>query len=236
MNYNKKYYYNSYLYWRYIMLIENAEIYHYIKEYLKEIPIITLIKGTCFSKAENIDNQIYYILEGTVKIESHSDMGKKILVDVISENEFAGQISYIRKHNFYGNNIAVTEVKLLCLKDDIMNMLMKNPEFSTFFYFKTSSRIYVMYKKMLMSNLFSQCELVAYHLLENSCDCKFIYKSIYDICANLNISRRSLYNILNKLEGDGIIKKLDEGPYLILDENYLKKKSKKVKSFAENKY
>lgn len=218
------------------MLIENSHIYTYIKECLDNIPVLTLKKGTCFSRAENIDNQIYYILEGTVKIESYSDLGKKVLLDVISENEFAGQISYFRKHNFYGNNIAVTDVVLLCLNTDMMNVLMKNSEFSTFFYFKTSSRVYVMYKKMLMSNLFSQCELVSYYVLENSCNCKFIYKSIYDICDNLNISRRSLYNILNKFESEGIIEKLDDGPYKIINEKYLKDKSDRVKRFSENNY
>jgi GTP-sensing pleiotropic transcriptional regulator CodY len=118
----------------------------------------------------------------------------------------------------------------------MMTMLMKNSEFSTFFYFKTSSRVYVMYKKMLMSNLFSQCELVSYYVLENSCSSKFIYKSIYDICDNLNISRRSLYNILNKFESEGIIEKLDDGPYKIINEKYLKDKSDRVKRFSENNY
>lgn len=218
------------------MLIENSDIFTYVKESLEDIPILTLKKGSYFSKAENIDNKIYYILEGTVKIESYSVTGKKILIDVISENEFAGQISYFRKHNLYGNNIAVTKTILLCLNNDIMHKLMKNSEFSTFFYFKTSSRLYVMYKKMLMSNLFSQCELVSYYVLENSCDCKFIYKSIYDVCDNLNISRRSLYNILNKFSKDGIIEKLNDGPYLIINEKYLMEKSDKVRRFSENKY
>ena len=218
------------------MQIEKSHIYKYIEDCLEDIPIISFRRGTIFSKAENIDNQIYYILEGTVKVESYSDMGKKVLLDVISENEFAGQISYMRKNNFYGNNYAVSNVVLLCLNTDIMSKLMKNPEFSTFFYYKTSSRVYIMYKKMLMNNLFTQCEIVSYYILENSCECKFVYKSIYDICDNLNICRRSLYNILNKFENDDIIEKLEDGPYKIKNEKYLREKSDKVRRFSENNY
>ncbi len=218
------------------MLIKKSDIFTYIQEHIKEIPILTLKKGTCFSKAENIDNKIFYILKGTVKVESYSYTGKKVLIDVISENEFAGQISYIRKHNFYGNNIAVTNVTLLCLDYDIMSILMNNSDFSTFFYFKTSNRLYVMYKKMLMSYLFTQSELVSYYVLENSRNNRFIYKSIYDVCEKLNISRRSLYNILNNFEQNGIIEKLNEGPYLIKNEKHLREKSDKVKRFSENNY
>lgn len=218
------------------MNIEDAHIYPYVKDYLNCMPIINVKRGTCFSKAENKDNQIYYILYGDVKVESVSDMGKKILVDFISENEFAGQVSYIRRSNFYCNSIAATDVKLLCIKEDIMSILMKNPEFSTMFYFKTSARVYKMYKKMLMNNLFNQCEMVAYYILENSHDGKFIYKSIYDICAKLNISRRSLYNILNKFEEQELIEKLIDSSYSIRDEMNLKEKSEKVKRFLENTY
>lgn len=218
------------------MLIEEAHIYPFIKDCLEKLPIIEIPRGKYFSKAENKDAQIYYILKGEVKVESISDMGKKILVDSISENEFAGQISYLRNSNLYCNSLAVTDLKLLCIKADIMSELMKNSEFSTVFYFKTSSRIYQMYKKMLMNNLFNQCELVAYYILAQSCDNKFIYKSIYDICENLNISRRSLYNILNNFEEKDIIIKEKNGIFVIRDVDFLEEKSNKVKMFLENEY
>jgi len=218
------------------MLIEDAHIFHYIKNHLEKMPVIKVSKGKMISRAENKDKQIYYILLGTVKVECISDLGKKILVDTISENEFAGQISYLRKSNLYSNSLAVTDVELLCIKEEIMRVLMKNSEFSTFFYFKTSSRIYQMYKKMLMSNLFNQCEIVAYHILAQSRNGKFVYKSIYDMCENLNISRRSLYNILNNFEMLGIIEKEQNSIFVIKNINYLREKANKVKMFLENEY
>ncbi|MEL7647689.1 MAG: Crp/Fnr family transcriptional regulator [Sedimentibacter sp.] len=218
------------------MNIQDAHIYPYIKNYLDRIPVATFKKGTYFSKAENRDNQIYYILSGNVNVESFSEMGKKVLVDSISENEFAGQISYIRQSNFYCNSLAVTDVKMLCLKEDLMSILMKNLEFSTVFYFKTSSRIYIMYKKMLMNSLFSQCELVAYYIIDNSHKGQFVYKSIYDICEKLNISRRSFYNIINKFVELKVLEKGSDCIYFVKDDNYLIEKSDNVKRFMENTY
>ncbi len=218
------------------MLVENVHIYKYIKDYINEIPVVNVKKGQFISKAYDRDDQIYYIIEGQVKVESISSCGKKILVDTISENEFAGQISYLRKSNLYCNSIAVTEVKLLSIKHEMMNLLMKNSEFSAAFYYKTSSRVYQMYKKMLMNNLFSQCELVAYYILNQSHMGKFIYKSIYDMCENLNISRRNLYNILNNLEMLEIIEKEQNGVFTIKNVNYLRDNSFNVKMFIENQF
>ena len=216
------------------MELQQAHIFPYIKDQIHSIPIINVAKGTCFSNAEDRDCQIYYILEGEVKVESISDMGKKILVDYISDNEFAGQISYIRKSNFYCNSLAMTNLKLLCLKHELMDSLMKNPEFATVFYYKTSSRIYIMYKKMLMSNLFNQCEIVAYYILENSKRNEFIFKSVYDICEQLNISRRNFYNILNNFLDLGIVSREPDGKYYVRDVKFLKNKSEKVKMFLDN--
>ncbi len=218
------------------MMVENAHIYKYIKDYINEIPLINAKKGQLISNAFDRDSQIYYIINGQIKVETMSNTGKKILVDTISENEFAGQISYMRNTNLYCDSIASTDVELLCLKDEMMNKLMKNSEFSTVFYYKTSNRIYKMYKKMLSNNLFSQCELVSYYILDQSCMGKFIYKSIYDICENLNISRRNLYNILNNFEKKGIIEKEKNGVFIIKDMYYLRDNSANVKMFLENQF
>ncbi|MEL7647687.1 MAG: Crp/Fnr family transcriptional regulator [Sedimentibacter sp.] len=218
------------------MIIEDTQIYPYVKDYLDKITVIAVKKGTCFSKPDNKDDQIYYILEGIVKVESVSAEGKKTIIDVISENEFAGQISYFRKSNFYGNSLAFTDIKLLCLKLGVINTLMNYPEFSSFFYFKTSARLYQMYKKMLMGYLFSQSELVSYYIIANSINGKFIFKSIDQICENVNISRRNLYNILNKYENEGVILKADNGKYNINKEKMLIENSDKVKKFMENSY
>mgnify|MGYP000059820050 CR=1 FL=1 len=218
------------------MLLENSHIYPYIKGCMEKVSVVKISSGNYISRAENVDKQLYYILSGTVKVVCMAPFGKKVLVDVISENEFAGQISYVRNVNLYCDSVALTDVELLCLENELIDELMANNEFSTFFYFKTSSRIYQMYKKMLVSNLFSQSELVAYHIVDKAQNGKFIYKSIYDMCENLNISRKNLYNILNDFESKGVIEKEQNGVLLIKDNDYLKKESDKVKMFFENEY
>ncbi|MCB2289856.1 hypothetical protein LGK97_08770 [Clostridium sp. CS001] len=54
---------------------------------------------------------------------------------------------------------------------------MKNSDFSPLFYYKTSKRVYQMYKKSLLKDLFSQCEMVAYHIVKKSKDGRLVYKS-----------------------------------------------------------
>lgn len=216
------------------MRVEETQIYPIISRYLENFETKHVPKGRVFSKAVNNDSTIYYILSGEVKVEGVSEMGKKILVDYISENEFAGQISHIRKTNFYCDSRAVTDVNLLCLDHKLMDQLLKDPEFSALFYYKTSERLYIMYKKMLMSNFYSQREIVAYNLLEQSKNNKIIFKSVYDICAQMNISRRNFYNILNRLLHKGVLLKLTDGKYHINDVEYLQEKSVNVKMFLEN--
>lgn len=216
------------------MRVEDTHIYFILKRHIGNFVIKQVPKGKVFSRALDNDKTIYYIISGEVKVEGISVNGKKILVDYISENEFAGHISCIRKSNFYCDSIAATNVNLLCLDYELMERLLKDPEFSTFFYYKTSARLYIMYKKMLMSNFFNQNEIVAYYLLEQSQNNIIVFKSVYDICAQMNISRRNYYNILKKLLHGGVLVKLEDGQYQIDDIAYLEEMSVKVKMFLDN--
>ena len=131
--------------------------------------------------------------------------------------------------------MAYSDVKLLIINNDLMDILMKNSDFASIYYGKTSKRLYLMYKKSLTNELFSQREILAYYIIKNANNGKVIYKSIDYICEVLSISRRNVYNVLNDFMNKGAIEK-EEGisTILIKDEKYLRDIIVGIKGFLEN--
>ena len=217
------------------MLARGTDIYPFIEDILDNIPVMKVKKGNYLCRAHDPANEIFYILEGEVKVYCRSITGKKILVDDISENEFAGHLSNRRQSNFHCDSMAYSDVKLLIINNDLMDILMKNSDFASIYYGKTSKRLYLMYKKSLTNELFSQREILAYYIIKNANNGKVIYKSIDYICEVLSISRRNVYNVLNDFMNKGAIEK-EEGisTILIKDEKYLRDIIVGIKGFLEN--
>ena len=210
--------------------IETLEIYEFIKDYLPLIPILRLKKGQFLFRADYKDPTLFYIVSGTIKVETVSRNGKKMLVDIAGRDEFMGAISMIHGANFQCSGIASTSVTVLALKKSLMDELIETDEFSVFFYQKTSKRVYGMYKKILARSLFSLKEIVAYYILENSTGDIFNYVSKYDMCEKLGASRRGIYNILHQFEEEGLIEKKDDVCW-ILDKGQIKREAKQVLDF-----
>lgn len=213
--------------------IKTIAIYEYIKDYVPTIPILELKKGEYLFRVDREDETLFYILEGVVRVENISYNGKKLIVDIVHRDEFTGAISNIHNADFQCSGIADTPVKVLVLKRSLMDELMENDEFSALFYQKTSKRVYMMYKNILARTLFSQNEIMAHYILENSVNDVFTYKSIYNICENLGISRRGIYNILYRFEEEGCIEKKDS-EYRIVDRKYLEKIAGQVIRFMNS--
>lgn len=212
--------------------IESIEIYRFIRKYISEIPVWEIEEGEYLFHT-NIDNDtLYYILEGTVKVENIPYIGKKQIVDIVSKDEFTGAISEIHDTDFQCSGVAETNVKVLVLRKPLMDKLMENDRFAVVFYQKTSRRVHMMYKRILARNLFNQNENMAYFILENSVADRFRYKNIYDICENVGISRRGIYNILYRFEKLGYIEKT-ESDYKILQKNGLEKSAEHMIFFMQ---
>lgn len=215
--------------------IKNSEIYKYIKDYQSEIPTLKVRKKEYLFRADCDDGMIYYILDGVVEIESISSNGKKLIVDVLREEEFVGFISNLHNAAFQCSGIAETDIEVLALEKNLMGRLLEDDEFSALFYRKTSKRVYKMYKTILTRTLFTPNEIMAQYILENSVDNVFVYKSIYNICENLGVSRRGIYNILYRLEEMKVIEKQgDRAAFKIIDREYLEKTAEAVMRFMKN--
>jgi CRP-like cAMP-binding protein len=214
------------------MNLENIYIYEHIKDYLDEIEIVKYKKGDYITHSNQNLQEIFFILDGNVKVEYTTKNGRSFLVDDLWENEFVGKISYMYDENLFCDIIAKTEVLLLKISKSTLKKLEKNPEFLKIFFFKTSKRIYCIYKKLLMKDLFTLEEIIAFHILNNCNNDKFEYKSMYSLCKSLSVSRKGLYNVINKFIKKGYIKK-DRNLVTILEKEYLHKISMYIREFNE---
>ena len=212
------------------MELNNIYIYDYIKEYLNEIAIVNYKKGQYITRSDENFTEIFFILDGNVKVEIITEYGKSFLVDELSENEFVGKISYMYEQNLFCDIKATSDVSLLKINKDTFDKLQKNSEFLKIFLYKTSKRIYYMYKKLMMKNLFSLEEIFAFYLLQNSESDKFKFKSTSDLCNIFPISRKSLYNVMNKLIEKNFIRK-EKKLIIIIDRKHLFELSMHVREF-----
>lgn len=200
--------------------IKDIIIYDYIKDYLDEVSILNYKKGEYITHSSENLEEIFFVLNGTTKVECITKSGKSLLVDELSKNEFVGKISYMYEQNLFCDITATSNATLLRISKSTFKKLEKNPEFLKLFLFKTSRRIYYMYKKLMMKELFSLKETFAFYILENSENDVFKFKSMYNLCEILSVSRKNLYNVINSFIKKNYIKK-DKNSLIILNRDCL---------------
>ncbi|WP_371363896.1 hypothetical protein SRRS_47850 [Sporomusa rhizae] len=212
------------------MELSDIYIYGFIKEYLNEISIVQYKKGQYIARADENFTEVFYILDGDVIVECITKYGKIFLVDELSKNEFVGKFSYMYEQNLFCDIKAASNVSLLKINKDTFDKLQKNPEFLKFFLYKISNRIYYMYKKLMMKNLFTSEEMFAFYLLKNSKDDVVKCKNMNELCNTIPMSRKGLYNVINKFIKKGCIRK-EKNSIIITDKNQLLELSMHVREF-----
>lgn len=204
--------------------IENNYIYDYIKDYLNEISVINYKKGQYIAHSNDNLGVIFFVLEGNIKVECISKYGKSLLVDELSKNEFVGKISYMFGQDLYCDVTAASSATLLKINRNTFKKLENNSEFLNFFLYKTSKRIYSIYKKLIMKDLFRLEEILAYYIIKSSENGVFKFKSMNHLSVKLSVSRKNLYNTINKFIDNNYIVR-DKNSFIILDRDYLYKLS-----------
>lgn len=212
------------------MELDHISIYHYIKEYLDEISVVHYQKGQYIMRSEEAFTDVFFILSGNIKVECLTEHGKVFLVDELSQNEFVGKFSYMYEQYLLCDIKATSDACLLKINQDIFHKLQSNPDFLKIFLFKTSKRIYYMYKKLMMKNIFSLEEIFAFHLLKYSENDRFEFQNISALCDVFSISRKGLYNVLNTLVKKNYIKK-DKNSISIINKKQLFTLAMHVRAF-----
>lgn len=187
------------------MRIEQIAIYGSIERYLERIPVVRVRKGD-YVVRHNGENKVntYYILDGGTKIVNYMG-GKKIQIDENDEDSFTGNLSKVYDRYLNCDIIATEDSVLLEIADEIFEELLEDVEFAKVFYYKTSQRIYQMYKRMLINSMYNQKEVLAAYIMEHSKNDRYVCPNISALCEVLGVSRRNLYNALNSLIDEGTL-------------------------------
>lgn len=215
------------------MDLKDTCIYKHVKQYLDEIDIIKYKKGQYLTRSNHSFHEIFYILEGNVQVEYTTKSGKSFLVDELSDNNFVGKISCMYDQSLYCDIIAITDVSVLRISKSTFKKLQNNTDFINIFLYKNSKRIYSIYKKLMMKDLFTSEELLSFYIVKHSQDEILVYKSMYELCKSLAISRKNLYNTINKLAKENYLRK-DKNSLVILNKDYFVETSKHVREFNES--
>lgn len=212
------------------MRLERVAIYESIEDYLERIPVITVKKDEYIVRYNAEKNTSkYYVLDGKLKVVNNVG-NRKILIDVIEDDWFAGDCSNVYNQNLNCDTIAMKDTMLLELEEELFNQLLEDEKFAKVFYCKMSQRVYHMYKRLLMNNMYSQKEILASYILANAKNNRCVCSNMKALCETLGFSRRSLYNALNNLIEEEIVKKPDDC-IIIIDREALMEQAQHVMDY-----
>ncbi len=217
------------------MVLEDTTIYPFIKGKPELCEPHKFNRNSYITRASWNIQDVWYLINGRVKVEATTQNGKKLLVDIINEDNYVGHLSNFRGKNFYCDSLATVSSVLIHIPAGTFLSLLDNPEFSRHFYMKTSARLYDMYKKELMRGLFTQRQQLAFYVIDKTQNGICRIHSIYYICEYLKISRRNLYNLLDRFMKDDIIERLETGDIRVLNMEAVQEIAKPVSDFWYNK-
>lgn len=180
------------------------------------------------------DEYVWFLINGKVKVEAEGANGKRMMVDILEEDNYVGHLSNIYEQNFYCTSTAVvTSTFVRIPTEQFKEMLDKDIRFQRHFNKKIITRLYTMYKKDLAIHLFGQREQIAHYIIANAADGVCHVNNVNTICEMLRISRRNFYNLVKKLADDGIIEHLG-GVIYIIDYDRLEQEAQPVIDFFGN--
>lgn len=219
------------------MKLEETSIYPYIKTFPEFHKLYRIPAGKVVVSPINNDEDgyIWFLVNGKVKIETEGTNGNKIIVDILTEDNYVGHLSNLFGHNFYCTTITViTSTFIRIPVKQFLQMLNRDIRFQRHFNQKVISRLYTMYKKDLASHMFSQQEQIAAYIIDHAVDGVCLINNVKFICETFRSSRRNFYNILSKLEAAGEIEYVEGGEIYIRDYEKLKKEAQPVLDFFDN--
>lgn len=221
--------------WEVALEFKETQIYPFIAGHPDGYRLIHVEKGTNFCPAYDSSYPIWYLVSGVVDDCATSHRGRTIIVDTNFDDEFTGHLSNHYGQNFYCSSIARTPCDLVRISPRFFNeTLMKDPGFRMLFYFKTSVRLYEMFKLNLTYDLFSDKRVFSYWLMENARDGVCEISSASTTSKKLKMSRRNFYNILSKLKEYGIIERSSPNEITIVDQDALEELAAPVSAFMNN--
>ena len=217
-----------------MLCIEELPFYSWIEPYYKsgQVRLVTAPKGSCITGTEGDPYAMHYILDGCVRVLYVSASGRNFLLDEVGEGQFCGYLTKVLGHKFQPELIAAETCTLLYFPAKKFEEILKTPEFAAFFFQRAADRVYYTYQKLLLNNLFSQKEMIAFYIYMH-CKDRFFTGTLSDLEEEMVISRRSVFYILKQLRDEGIL--MQKGKkYYIADMDKMEECVRDIREFKES--
>jgi len=119
-----------------VRLLKKVTLFNSLKE--KELEKIANLSSLHKYKKDNIilmeaetGNSLFIINKGSVKISRVSDEGKEVILTILKEGDFFGEMSLLNGKTRSANVTAIEDSELLMLRrEDFFNLLHSHPELS----------------------------------------------------------------------------------------------------------
>ncbi len=171
-------------------------------------------KGEVIYQRNHYERRLGIILEGCVKVNKVSDDGQKIIMNILSEGSLVGGATLFHDFDYYVVEITATmDTNLLFLSQAALErMFQADYRLARNYISYLSSRIYFLNHKIDRFTRSSAERKLMDYLADNAVESNgghevCLLYTMKDLAAALNISRASLYRVLDNLEKEGIIQK-----------------------------
>ena len=173
---------------------------------------------------EEIGSTMFIILEGRVKISRISDDGREVILSILSEGDFFGEMSILDGQNRSANVVTLEDSKIMIIRrEDFLQMLHDYPQIAINLLKELAQRLRRSDSQIKSLSLQNATGKVASTLLRIADDSGKIHKGQVEIprlppqqdLANMaGTSRETISRVLKSLAKDGHLKK--EGNRLII--------------------
>jgi CRP-like cAMP-binding protein len=171
-------------------------------------------KGEIIYHRNHYERRLGIILEGCVKVNKVLADGQKIIMNILSEGNLVGGATLFHNFDYYVVEIIATmDTNLLFLSQAALDMMFQaDYRLARNYISYLSSRIYFLNQKIDRFTQSSAERKLLDYLADNVVESDgghevCLLYSMKDLAAALNISRASLYRVLDNLEKEGIIQK-----------------------------
>ena len=179
---------------------------------------------------EEVGSSMFVILEGRVKISRISDDGREVILSILSDGDFFGEMSLLDGHTRSANVTAIEEAELLVIRrEEFLQMLHDFPQIAINLLKELAQRIRKSDEHIKSLSLQDATGRVASTLLRIAEDSGVFRRGMVEIqelplqqdLANMaGTSRETISRVIKSLCSQGYLKK-ESGKIIILDyENF----------------
>lgn len=194
---------------------EIIEIKYYIDKYklgdilppeiMTYISIKTYKKNSLILEADKTIENLYFLLEGRIEVNSILENGKHIIIDELLPFSVFGDIEYVAGiYDTLQNLISKEQTKVLSVPFSVLDSkLSNNVHFWKKMAIESADKL-IRTNYSVLKRLNNKLEDIIIDLLAENND-EFTFVSLDAFSKNLNVSYRNLTRVLKKLTDDNII-------------------------------